>query len=55
MNELPVDTHACQQSNKISALSATAVVSRRATGRPTIDIESHRGEGITGDLMTKAW
>jgi hypothetical protein len=24
MNELPVDTHACQQSNKFSALSATA-------------------------------
>jgi hypothetical protein len=31
------------------------VVSRRATGGLAIDIESHRGESITGDLMTKAW
>jgi hypothetical protein len=31
------------------------VVSRRATGGPAIDIESHRGESISGELMTKAW
>jgi hypothetical protein len=31
------------------------VMSRRATGGSAIDVESHRGESITGDLMTKAW
>jgi hypothetical protein len=31
------------------------VMSRRATGGPRIDAEAHRGESITGDLMTKAW
>jgi hypothetical protein len=29
--------------------------SRRAQGGPAINAESHRGESITGDLMTKAW
>jgi hypothetical protein len=28
--------------------------SGRAQGRP-VDVESHAGESITGDLMTKAW
>jgi phage terminase large subunit len=28
--------------------------SRRGSAAP-IDVESHAGEGITGDLMTKAW
>jgi hypothetical protein len=31
------------------------VMSRRATGGPALDVASHRGESITGDLMTKAW
>ena len=31
------------------------VMSRRATGGSAIDVASHRGESITGDLMTKAW
>jgi hypothetical protein len=31
------------------------VMSRRATGGLAIDVESHRGESITGDLMTRAW
>ncbi len=31
------------------------VMSRRATGGPRIDVEAHRGESITGDLMTKTW
>ena len=29
------------------------VMSRRATGE--VDVESHQGENITGDLMEKAW
>jgi hypothetical protein len=29
--------------------------SRRADGGGPVDIESHAGESITGDLMTKAW
>jgi hypothetical protein len=31
------------------------VMSRRSTGRPKVDVESHQGESITGDLMQKAW
>jgi hypothetical protein len=29
--------------------------SRRAQGSGPIDLASHAGESITGDLMTKAW
>ena len=31
------------------------VTSRRATGGPKVDIDSHQGESITGDLIQKAW
>jgi hypothetical protein len=31
------------------------VMSRRATGGPKIDVDSHQDESITGDLMPKAW
>jgi hypothetical protein len=31
------------------------VMSRRSTGRPKVDVESHQRESITGDLMQKAW
>jgi hypothetical protein len=31
------------------------VMSRRATGRPKIDIGSHQGDSLTGDLLDKAW
>jgi hypothetical protein len=30
-------------------------MSRRATGRPKIDIGSHQGDSLTGDLLDKAW
>jgi hypothetical protein len=31
------------------------VMSRRATGGPKIDVESHQGDSLTGDLLDKAW
>lgn len=34
--------------------TAAMLFSGRAQGRP-VDVESHAGESITGDLMTKAW
>jgi hypothetical protein len=30
-------------------------MSRRAIGGPKVDIDSHQGERITGDLLQKAW
>jgi hypothetical protein len=30
-------------------------MSRRATGGPKVDVDSHQGESTTGDLMPKAW
>jgi hypothetical protein len=37
------------------AATVAQAFSRRGGASVAVDVESHAGESITGDLMTKAW